>query len=72
MASDPKNIVDELMNKPMNRKEFLAHIGVAMVTLVGVSAAIKNLGELSKKPTSSKNRVEPPVRKGFGGGSYGS
>ena len=72
MAIDPKDVVDKLMNKPMNRKEFLAHVGVGMVSLIGVSAAIKNLGELGKKPTSTQPKMKSPKRSGFGGGSYGS
>lgn len=71
MDGEHKNVIDKLMNKPMSRKDFLAHVGVAMVGLIGVSAAIKNLSELSKKPTG-KAVPDSKVKRGFGGGSYGA
>jgi hypothetical protein len=59
---DIKKAVSAVLDKPMDRREFLANAGVAMLTLVGVSAVLKSIGmkEGYHKQTS-----------GYGSSSYG-
>ncbi len=66
-----KSPIDQLLNKKMSRKDFIAHVGVAVVSVIGVSAAIKNLSELGRKPRRSSLPARPATR-GFGGGRYGA
>lgn len=55
--------IDELMEKEMSRKEFLATIGFGVASVMGLSAILKFL--LGKKETQNR------VGYGYGGGSYG-
>jgi len=59
-----KSSVDELLEKPMDRKEFLANSGAALLTLVGVSAILKSFGAQSSGRDQGGGR-------GYGGGAYG-
>jgi hypothetical protein len=63
-----KQQVNQLLEKEMDRKEFLRHIGVAVAAVVGVSAVVSSLNRL--QPSSS----QPPAhnaRSGYGGSVYG-
>jgi len=64
-AIDP---LKDLLEKKMSRKQFLAHLGLSLVSLVGVHAAIQALTEPGKKAV--KKDSTKPVRK-FGSGTYG-
>jgi hypothetical protein len=66
-----KNPIDDLLNKKMSRKDFLAHIGLAAAGVVGVSAAMKNLSELGRNKSRPKRQANVAPR-GFGGGKYGA
>jgi hypothetical protein len=58
MEKTMKQQIAELMNTEMTRKEFLQHVGAAILVVLGVSAM---LGAL--QPRSSKN--------GYGSSAYG-
>ncbi len=58
-----KNL-QKLFDKEMNRKEFLAHLGAAGLTIVGVSGLLKSLLNYSSKPRQH-------VSDGYGSSSYG-
>jgi hypothetical protein len=55
---------DEITNKEMSRKQFLAFIGLGLVSILGFSNIIKTLTTASKK-TDSKSRA------GYGNSVYG-
>ena len=53
-----------ILEKPMNRKQFLGYIGAALLAMVGVSGMIKAL----LHHESSNNRQ---VAEGYGSTAYG-
>lgn len=59
-----KASVDELLEKPMDRKEFLVNTGAALLTLMGVSAVLKSFG-------AQEARRGQGSGSGYGGGAYG-
>jgi hypothetical protein len=62
--------IQTVLNKEMNRKEFLSYLGMFFLTIFGISTLLKNLSNLnspSKKTISSKSTNKT----GFGGGAYG-
>lgn len=42
-----KNDFNDLMQKQMDRRDFLKHVGVAFVALTGISAIVKTLNMVS-------------------------
>lgn len=42
-----KNEFNDLMQKQMDRRDFLKHVGIAFVALTGVSALVKTLNMVS-------------------------
>lgn len=64
-----KNAVDQALKKPMSRRDFLAHVGAAMLAVIGVTTILHSLG-LHEAGQSQTARVNSPTADG--GGSYGS
>lgn len=54
--------VQQLMQKDMDRKEFLQHVGVGAAAVIGLTTVIKTLSQLGSKPASST---------GYGASVYG-
>lgn len=54
--------LQKLFDKPMNRREFLAHVGAGALAVIGVSGLIKGLTELGGRT----HRVS-----GYGSSPYG-
>jgi hypothetical protein len=53
--------LDNLLQKPMDRKDFLKHVGLGIVALTGVATILKTL-----------NGVNAPKRSsGYGSSAYG-
>lgn len=64
--------LQNLMEKPMDRKEFLKHVGAIIVTMVGISAVIRAvsnpLSDVKKMPTEPTKSS-----RGYGAGTaYGA
>lgn len=59
-------IIQKLFTKEMNRREFLAHLGAGLLTLVGISGVLRALVEYNGK-TSSRRRFHS----GYSSGVYG-
>ena len=53
--------VKKFMEKPMSRKQFLAHMGATTLALTGVGGIIKSLSDLHSTKVSH----------GYGGSNYG-
>lgn len=53
--------VDSLLQKKMDRKDFLKHVGIGFVVLTGATTLIKTLNSLGSQP---QNR-------GYGSAAYG-
>jgi len=59
-----KNL-QKLFNKPMDRKQFLAHVGAGALAIVGVSGLLKNLVDLGgSQPVAQR-------ADGYGSSAYG-
>ncbi len=56
---------EEITNKEMSRKQFLAFIGLGLVSILGFSNIIKTLTTASKKTDTTKSRA------GYGNSVYG-
>jgi hypothetical protein len=54
--------IKQLLEKDMNRKEFLLHLGAGALTIVGISGLLKTLNGFSTKPK---------VSSGYGSSPYG-
>lgn len=61
--------LDKLLKKEMSRKDFLKHMAAFVVSIIGISAIIKNLTNpmVKSKPSKSSSRNN----NSFGGGTYG-
>ena len=59
--------MQELLEQEVTRKDFLRYLGLAFVSLVGISALIQNLQQ-SLAPTSNKPRSSGV---GYGATPYG-
>ncbi|HVQ44304.1 MAG TPA: hypothetical protein VMT30_05055 [Candidatus Saccharimonadia bacterium] len=55
--------VRELLKKDVDRKEFLAHIGAAVVAVSGIAGIIKAVAEADGKAK--------PISGGYGASAYG-
>lgn len=51
----------QLLETEMDRKEFILYMGLILLTLTGITGALKNISTLAR----------PKSQKGFGGGPYG-
>jgi hypothetical protein len=54
-------VLDELLDKEMDRREFLAHAGAAALAVIGVAGLLKSLSNMNSKQVSN----------GYGSGVYG-
>jgi hypothetical protein len=70
MAVYDKDILSELMNKPMTRKEFLHNLGLLILSMFGASALLglmlKQTPQGPREPSNFKQ-----AGKGYGGTGYG-
>lgn len=55
-----------VLEKPMNRKQFLGYIGAAVLSVIGVTGMLKAIMHGGSTPKISHN-----VKQGYGGSSYG-
>lgn len=61
-----KTQLNTIFNKEMDRKDFLRHVGIAMMMLVGGGAIMQALGSLHSGRTSSQSKSY-----GYGSSPYG-
>lgn len=59
-----KQQTQALLNKEMDRKDFLKHVGIAALLVTGVSAVIGGLGQVGRSNVAVQSR-------GYGGSPYG-
>lgn len=63
---------NKLLNKNMNRREFLVHMAVGILTITGISGVIKSLSELDKDANkSNSNSAQRTTSLGYNSGAYG-
>lgn len=54
-------VLDELLDKEMDRREFLAHAGAAALAVIGIAGILKSLSSMNSGQVSN----------GYGSGAYG-
>lgn len=59
-----KDEVNSLLQKPMNRLDFLKHVGAGIAAITGVAVVVKTMNSLGNT-SSHKQNV------GYGSSSYG-
>jgi hypothetical protein len=59
-----KDEVDSLLQKPMNRLDFLKHVGVGIAAITGAAMVVKTMNSLGG--SSAKQRTL-----GYGSATYG-
>ncbi len=64
-----RDILKELMNKPMTRKEFLHNLGLLFLSLFGASALLGLM--LKGSPKSLEQSATKKIGRGYGGSGYG-
>lgn len=52
-------VVENVLSKEMDRKQFLTHVGAGLLAVVGISGIIKTLGD------------NKPAHSGYGASVYG-
>ena len=68
--------VEKLLQKKMDRKDFLKHVGIGFAAIVGVTTAVKTVASLNSRPVSSSGDDSGSSKTaaaafGYGGGAYG-
>lgn len=62
-----KEELNNLLTKKMDRKDFLKHVGIAVVAVTGLSAIIKTLAPVqTKQPSVARSNSS-----GYGSSAYG-
>lgn len=57
----PHRLVNDLLEKQMDRREFLTHTGAALLAIIGITGVLNSLSGADKKNRSH----------GYGGSVYG-
>lgn len=63
-----KEKLEQLLNKPMTRQEFLRNVGLMLLGFIGLGSALNTLAHGHSHP-ESHNQLG--VHHGFGGGKFG-
>ncbi len=61
---DKQKNLQKLFNKPMNRKQFLGHVGAGALTIIGVSGLLKSMLDYGGRPRQT-------AIDGYGTSAYG-
>jgi hypothetical protein len=62
-----QNPLTPLLEKEMDRREFLVHIGAGILAFLGISTILKVLGATQE----TRNSGPAKTTNGYGGGPYG-
>jgi hypothetical protein len=60
-----KDEVDSLLQKPMNRLDFLKHIGIGIAAITGAAMVVKTMNGLGSSSSTKKQAL------GYGSAGYG-
>lgn len=64
---DKQKIIAQVLDKQMDRKQFLGHIGGGILVLIGFSGLLKHLRDYG----TEQNRHQPVDDSGYGDTAYG-
>lgn len=65
-------VFQDLLQKEMDRKQFLKVLGAGIMAMIGVTAFLNNLEKISRVEVAPKTVDTHVARKGYGGSVYGS
>ncbi|HSX52818.1 MAG TPA: hypothetical protein VLF90_00385 [Patescibacteria group bacterium] len=63
--------LDNVLTKPMDRREFLVHIAYGALLITGISSLLKGLSSYSYNPAHSSSRQTHQSKHGFGASKFG-
>lgn len=61
--------LQELLDKEVNRKEFLQLMGAGILGVIGITSFLNNLLKFTKSQTGKNSQNK--VQSGYGGSAYG-
>ena len=60
-----KDEVNSLLQKPMNRLDFLKHVGAGIAAITGAAVVLKTMNSMGNSSSGNKQNL------GYGSSSYG-
>lgn len=63
--------VEKVLETEMSRKQFLKNVGVGLVALTGVTAALRAFSAVSTQTQSGEQYPQPRGAAGYGSSPYG-
>lgn len=67
-----KQELGTLLTKKMDRKDFLKHVGVAVIAMTGVAALIRTLSSVTTTEEVVATKPQVARKRGYGNSGYGS
>jgi hypothetical protein len=63
----------KVMNKEMDRKQFLRNVGIGVIALTGITAALRAIGQISSTSDTSQIQSDGSANSvsAYGGSVYG-
>lgn len=61
----------KILDKEMNRKQFLRNVGVGVIALTGITAALRAFSQQAPSATSDKAQSTHQATAGYGNSVYG-
>ncbi|HMS31123.1 MAG TPA: hypothetical protein PJ984_01875 [Candidatus Saccharibacteria bacterium] len=66
-----KKIFQDLLQKEMDRKQFLKVLGAGILGMIGITAFLNNLEKISRVEVAPKQVDSSSTGKGYGSSPYG-
>lgn len=66
-----KNAIDQSLQKPMSRRDFLGHIGALFLAVIGITSVLHSLGLHDDAPQQQAARSTAAANRGYGSSAYG-
>lgn len=66
-----KIVFQDLLQKEMDRKQFLKVLGTGILSMIGISALLNNLEKISRVEVAPKELGRGVSHKGYGSSPYG-
>ena len=63
--------IDQLLNKEMDRKDFLKHVGLAAIAITGATTILRILVNQPSAVSGTKKLADSSSKSGYGASSYG-
>lgn len=68
-----KSTIDQTLQKPMSRRDFLSHVGALLLAVIGITSILHSLGlhDDAPRPHTARSGSAPKAQSGYGSSSYG-